>query len=125
MIAISYCTFTLALVAYTLYTENRAFDAQIIKCETDLESKSLEEIEKRRSTSRAINNVVLRILCYIAIPLITQVGYAVAVIWSYYQNDSYILNLWSATGVSFPGVFNFIAFMMDPAIHNAYKSIKR
>lgn len=121
-IASLYSLFVLLQVAYTLSTENRAFDAQITGHQANLE---FVNIEQRRRMSKAVNHVVHRILCYIFILSSTHIVYVCANLIEYFGKFDLNPIAWVDIAVSLPGILNFIGFMIDPAVQNAIKAIKR
>lgn len=123
--AILYCTVVFATVAYTLYTASRAFDAHFGQSPVSLDDRPLEDPENQRKTTRDLRRVVGRILIYVLFPLATQLGFVVSEIWMYFNKRiSYNLNLWSTPGLALAGLFNFIAFILDPAVNNAFRVIR-
>lgn len=105
------------MVAYTISTESSTNQEAI---------KPLNIAEDQRKVKSVINHVVRRIVLYIIIPPATTLGNIVSEIWLYSNMEfNYPLNVWSVTAAALPGVLNFVAFLMDPAVMNAMEMIKK
>ncbi|OZJ06182.1 hypothetical protein BZG36_01020 [Bifiguratus adelaidae] len=80
----------------------------------------------RRLTKKIINQSVRRILLYVIIPLVTQLGFLVSEIWMYARDEaSFGLNVWSVITNGLPGTLNLAAFVVDPAVIAAWATIRQ
>ncbi|RUS20546.1 hypothetical protein BC937DRAFT_94981 [Endogone sp. FLAS-F59071] len=125
---IVYCLVVVLMVAAKLKQESRELDKQI-SCRTTSDNKE-EKLDPtsiiRRKTRRAVNRVVRRIILYPIIPAVTQLGFIVSEVYLYlYKEPSFALNLWGVPTSAIPGLCNFIAFLIDPAVYNACECVKR
>ncbi|RUS19201.1 hypothetical protein BC937DRAFT_87835 [Endogone sp. FLAS-F59071] len=124
MAGMTYCTIVFIATAIKLYKENREISAKIHSSGL-LDDMSNSVDVQRYKTTKAISRVVRRIILYIIIPLSTMLGFIVSEVWMYYYNEiSYALNVWSVFTMTLPGILNFLAFLLDPAVQNAFEVIK-
>ncbi|KAL1921613.1 uncharacterized protein VTP21DRAFT_11329 [Calcarisporiella thermophila] len=82
--------------------------------------------ERTKRAQRQLRKLVTRISLYALIPLVTQGGWYIQEIWFQTQH-TFIpgLNWWCIVGTDIPGLFNLIAFLFDPALHNSIKTIRK
>lgn len=128
VVCIIYCLVVVFMVAVKLKQESQEIDKHISHRTTsgNKEEKLDPASIRRRKTRRAINRVVRRIILYPIIPAVTQLGFIVSEIYLYVYNEpSFALNVWGVPTSAIPGVCNFIAFLIDPAVYNACECVKR
>lgn len=126
MAGMTYCTIVFIATAIKLYNESCEISAKIHSSGILVDDMSNSADVQRYRTTRAINRVVRRIILYIIIPLSTMLGFIVSEVWMYYYNEiSYVLNVWSVFTMTLPGTLNFLAFLLDPAVQNAFEVIKK
>ncbi|RUS19064.1 hypothetical protein BC937DRAFT_88031 [Endogone sp. FLAS-F59071] len=80
---------------------------------------------QHRKAQATLNKLVTRISLYALIPFITQGGWylnEVIMQFGHYLNIG--VDFWTIVGTDLPGVFNLIAFLMDPALANSLAYIK-
>ncbi|RUS16994.1 hypothetical protein BC937DRAFT_90558 [Endogone sp. FLAS-F59071] len=119
-----YCLIVAILVAVKLKLEAREMERQTIQDfkAQGCKGKRIEaELAGRSKIRQAINCVVRRILLYPVVPFITQTGFIVSNIYtSVYKRPDFGLNSWSFITSVMPGLCNFIAFTLDPAVSIAF-----
>ncbi|KAI8576729.1 hypothetical protein K450DRAFT_274424 [Umbelopsis ramanniana AG] len=89
-------------------------------------SKDLTSAQLRaRRTQRTMNKLVLRISLYALIPIVTQLGWYISECIMQFQHYLNVgLDWYLIVTTDLPGVLNFVAFCMDPALANALRHIK-
>ncbi|ORZ01487.1 hypothetical protein BCR43DRAFT_561710 [Syncephalastrum racemosum] len=81
---------------------------------------------KGASSGSVVNYVVRRIIMYPMTPLLTQLGFIVSEIYLFANvKASYTLNVWGVMTKALPGLFNLIAFLIDPAFASTFKQLKK
>ncbi|CAH1757174.1 18821_t:CDS:2 [Entrophospora sp. SA101] len=123
-ISMVYCTVVLMVVVCKLIFEHRKL-AEVIttsKSNTTLTAKA-------RDKKILLLKLVSRIALYSIIPLLSVSGIVVLTMYSSINKDlksePLPLILWSIIGSCLPGFFNCIAFLFDPALHNAFRKCKK
>ncbi|RIA95650.1 hypothetical protein C1645_816345 [Glomus cerebriforme] len=118
-----YCTLVLTIVVCKLIFEHR----QLVEAIHSQSSATLSA--KARRQKLLLLKLVSRISLYAAIPLLTVCGIIVDYIWTTIYglkvDTPRPIVFWSTGGTCLPGFFNFIAFLFDPAIHNAFRKVKK
>ncbi|CAB4378530.1 unnamed protein product [Rhizophagus irregularis] len=120
-----YCTTVLVIVVCKLIFEHR----QLVEAIPSQSSATLSAKAKRQKL--LLLKLVSRISLYAAIPLLTVCGIIVNYTWNsiHGNHKNYSppkpLIYWSTIGTCLPGFFNFIAFLFDPAIHNAFRKVRK
>lgn len=124
IICILYCLAVVIMVIIKLQQES----TEINKHQAVDQSTRADDAEfyVRQRTRRALNRIVCRVLLYPVIPLVTQAGFIVSEIHLFVtQEASYPLSLWAISCRALPGLCNFIAFMLDPAVSAALTYIRQ
>ncbi|KAL1920986.1 uncharacterized protein VTP21DRAFT_11621 [Calcarisporiella thermophila] len=122
-INIIYCMVVTGLVAAKIYRSNALLNKQI---STDVGTATPRHISSiQRRTQLAVNRVLIRILLYPLIPFLTQTVFIISEVYIHVHNK----NLWGLVlagnlTTDIPGLCNFIAFLVDPALYNALDKIK-
>ncbi|CAG8562216.1 11997_t:CDS:2 [Funneliformis caledonium] len=122
-ISMIYCTTVLTIVVCKLVFEHRQLAEAI-------HSQNSVTLSAKRRHKLLLLKLVGRIALYAAIPLLTVCGIVVEYVWiSLHANSEndvpMALNYWAIVGSCLPGFFNCIAFLFDPAIHNAFRRVKK
>ncbi|RUS22073.1 hypothetical protein BC937DRAFT_90510 [Endogone sp. FLAS-F59071] len=129
IICIVYCLLIVVLVGLKLWRESAEMDAQTPSqnvADRRRSRSSDAEFLRQQKTRRTINRVVRRVLLYPLVPFITQTGFIVAQIDMYVtSSSSFPLNVWGVIGKASPGLWNCIAFMLDPAVATALSHLRR
>ncbi|RUS14265.1 hypothetical protein BC937DRAFT_94081 [Endogone sp. FLAS-F59071] len=125
--ATSYCIVVFIMVVHKIQQENRTLESQLNQPSGFISSKTPTAAEQQlKKSKKAINRAVRRIILYLTIPPLTQLGFLASEIWMYVHLEaSYALNLWGIPMVALAGLLNLAAFLLDPAILNAIDMIKR
>ncbi|ORY00349.1 hypothetical protein K493DRAFT_298945 [Basidiobolus meristosporus CBS 931.73] len=120
VIVIVYCNVVVGLVIRKIVTTNRALRKHI----GSNQSGKITSIQ--RSTQRAINRVLARIVLYPFIPFITQTPFIAS---EAYMHTWGQINLWLSLlgniATDSPGILNFIAFAVDPSFSSALSRVRR
>ncbi|OZJ01539.1 hypothetical protein BZG36_05553 [Bifiguratus adelaidae] len=136
LVATAYCLIVVGTVVFRLKRESKELDRQISQGRQAAMNASAQQgstdwvampepVLRRQRTRKAINQVVRRILLYPLVPLVTQIGFIVSEMWMYHNLAiSYPLNVWGVALSATPGICNFLAFCIDPAMYNAMAAIK-
>lgn len=81
--------------------------------------------KRARRTQRTMNKLVLRICLYALIPIVTQTGWYISECIMQFQHYLNVpLDWYLIVTTDLPGVLNFVAFCLDPALGNALNTIK-
>ncbi|KAG2172076.1 hypothetical protein INT43_001553 [Umbelopsis isabellina] len=123
-----YCFFVVVAVVFKLKK-----NTQTIKSYNNANTSSsgggkgeLTIAQKRaRRTQRTMNKLVLRICLYALIPIVTQTGWYISECIMQFQHYLNVpLDWYLIVTTDLPGVLNFVAFCLDPALGNALNTIK-
>ncbi|CAI2190679.1 19442_t:CDS:2, partial [Funneliformis geosporum] len=122
-ISMIYCTTVLTIVVCKLVFEHRQLAEAI-------HSQNSVTLSAKRRHKLLLLKLVGRIALYAAIPLLTVCGIVVEYVWisihANSENDVPMpLTYWAIVGSCLPGFFNCVAFLFDPAIHNAFRRVKK
>ncbi|CAG8509898.1 5059_t:CDS:2 [Paraglomus brasilianum] len=114
-----YCTVILSIIVFKIKFVNK-------KIASIGGGTSSRRSEKERQKEILVLKLVSRITLYAVVPLITVGGIVVTYIFDVVAPETpFGVVVWSVVGSSLPGFFNCLAFLFDPAIHNALRKIKK
>nr|CAG8601365.1 12292_t:CDS:10 [Entrophospora candida] len=123
-ISMIYCTTVLMIVVCKLIFEHRQL-AEVIQSSKSNKTLSV----KARHKKLLLLKLVSRISLYALIPLLNVSGILVELIYASVHKKSRpeppAIVFWSIIGTCSPGIFNFFAFVFDPALHNGFRRYKR
>ncbi|CAG8490640.1 3348_t:CDS:2 [Acaulospora morrowiae] len=117
-----YCTLVLATVVCKLIFEHRKLAGAI-----HTQSRATLSAKARKQKILLLK-LVSRISLYAAIPLINISGIIVEYVYNSFNRDKKAplpLTYWAIIGSCLPGFINCLAFLFDPAIHNALRKMKK
>ncbi|KAF0456435.1 hypothetical protein F8M41_001373 [Gigaspora margarita] len=118
-----YCTSVLIVVIMKLIFEHRKLADAV---HTQKSNATLTA--KTRRQKLLLLKLVSRISLYAAIPLLNVSGIIVEYTWLSIHKTLHVpppLVYWAVIGSCLPGLFNCLAFLFDPAIHNALRKVKK
>ncbi|CAJ0751328.1 23139_t:CDS:10 [Entrophospora sp. SA101] len=123
-ISMIYCTTVLMIVVCKLIFEHRQL-AEVIQSSKSNKTLSV----KARHKKLLLLKLVSRISLYALIPLLNVSGILVELIYTSVhkknRTEPQAIIFWSIIGTCSPGIFNFFAFVFDPALHNGFRRYKR
>ncbi|KAL1921644.1 uncharacterized protein VTP21DRAFT_10286 [Calcarisporiella thermophila] len=123
VICIIYCNIVVGMVVAKIIRENRSLKRHLDS--SGLSDTSGHFSAMHRRTRLAINQVIVRILAYPLIPFITQsVFIASEIYWQVNDRIIFILTIAGNASTDLPGVFNCLAFLIDPAVSNSVRKIR-
>ncbi|CAG8494048.1 986_t:CDS:2 [Acaulospora colombiana] len=120
--ALIYCTTVLVIVMCKLIFEHRKLVEAV-----HIHSNATLTVKAKRKKIILLK-LVGRIVMYAAVPLVNVTGIVVEYVWMIAhanQNVPLWIIYWAIVGSCLPGLSNFIAFIFDPAIHNALRKVRR
>ncbi|KAL1916386.1 uncharacterized protein VTP21DRAFT_5577 [Calcarisporiella thermophila] len=118
LFSILYCTVVVAFVVLKIWRDNRELNKHI--------QASDDILPFQHRTRLAVNRVLARIVLYPLIPLVTQSLLVASEIYIHATGQfNQVLSVFGNAGTDLPGVFNCIAFLVDPAVANAFSKIRR
>ncbi|KAL1916388.1 uncharacterized protein VTP21DRAFT_5579 [Calcarisporiella thermophila] len=129
LLTIIYCNVVVGFVVAKIYKGNRALNKSLRS--TGNVSSSANSIPQhisslQRRTQLAVNRVLARIVLYPLIPFITQTLIVTSEIYIMIRVDiNQPLSLAGNAATDLPGILNCIAFLIDPAVANAFGRIRR
>ncbi|CAG8437810.1 7776_t:CDS:2 [Diversispora eburnea] len=117
-----YCTIVFIFVICKIIFEHRKL-AEVVHSQS---TSSLTA--KARRQKKLLLKLVSRIAMYALIPLLNITGIVVSYSWVTIHKNELLplwLSYWGIIGSCLPGFSNCVAFLFDPAIHNALRKVKR
>jgi len=118
-----YCFFVVVAVVIKLRKNTNTIKSYN---HTTSSSKEVTSAQLRaRRTQRTMNKLVLRICLYALIPIVTQLGWYISECIMQFQHYLNVgLDWYLIITTDLPGVLNFVAFCLDPALANALRQIR-
>ncbi|KAK9703470.1 hypothetical protein K7432_010724 [Basidiobolus ranarum] len=124
IIGILFCMIVVIIVARKLIQESNKLSRSLTQELNEMAPEHSKHIMKRRAkeTSKKVHRAVQRIIGYPIVPILTYTFTIVKTLYSFTPaKHNYVIDFIRVMTSSSPGVFNFIAFMMDPMLYKAYQ----
>ncbi|ORX90941.1 hypothetical protein K493DRAFT_304490 [Basidiobolus meristosporus CBS 931.73] len=124
IVGIIFCLAVVIIVARKLFRESSRLKRSLTHELNDNLPKHTKDTMERRAheTSRKVHRAVQRIIGYPLVPILTYTFTIVKTLYSFTPaKHNYAIDLIRVVTSSSPGVFNFVAFLMDPILYKLYR----
>ncbi|KAK9709368.1 hypothetical protein K7432_009081 [Basidiobolus ranarum] len=124
ILGVLFCLVVVSVVARKLFQgKNKLLKSLTQELDSVTPGHTKHAMERRaQETSKKVHRAVQRIIGYPLVPILTYTFTIVKTLYSFTpEKHNYVIDFIMMLTSTSPGVFNFLAFTMDPILYKAYK----